>query len=162
MGEDDRCCMETEHTSKTCGYTVTLTTYGTWLQGDKRGFVKNGNVLKPSEGLEQANKRKSKREQFKLKRWQREVVREAILEEAERIGEQILALSVWSNHVHVVVKEGGRAVGKVVSRLKSAAYYALKKRGCEGRVWTRGYDKRFCFDEKSLRERIRYVEAHGE
>ena len=27
---------------KTLGYMITLTTYGTWLQGDKRGYVKNG------------------------------------------------------------------------------------------------------------------------
>jgi hypothetical protein len=28
--------------SKTVGYMVTWTTYGTWLQGEKKGFVKDG------------------------------------------------------------------------------------------------------------------------
>jgi len=60
----------------------------------------------------------------------------------------------------VVIGEGGNSVDKVVNRFKSAAYYALKENGVKKRVWTRGYDKRFCFDENSLAERIKYVEGH--
>ncbi len=30
--------------AKTLGYMVTLTTYGTWLQGNEKGFVKDGVV----------------------------------------------------------------------------------------------------------------------
>jgi len=139
---------------------VTWTTYGTWLQGDKRGFVKKGKILEASKGLEQANRERRSGDSVKLRKGQREVVRSAIVQEAERIGEKVFAMSVWSNHVHVVIERGGKPVDKVVSRLKSATYYALRERGGEGRVWTSGYDKRFCFDEKSLRERIEYVEGH--
>ena len=139
---------------------VTWTTYGTWLQGEKRGFVKDGKILGRNKGLEEANKRRRRGGGVKLKKADREVARRAMLAEAERIGEKILALSVWSNHVHAVIGEGGKPIGKVVSRLKSASYYALRERGINGRLWTRGYDKRFCFDEASLEERIRYVERH--
>jgi len=31
--------------SKLVGYMVTWTTYGSWLQGDKRGFVKDGKIF---------------------------------------------------------------------------------------------------------------------
>ena len=144
----------------TLGYMVTWTTYGTWLQGDERGWVKKGKILRASRGLEQANRERRSGDSVKLRKGQREVVRSAIVQEAERIGEKVLAMSVWSNHVHVVIEGGGKPVDKVVSRLKDAAYYALQERGVEGRVWTSGYDKRFCFDEKSLRERIEYVEGH--
>ena len=60
----------------------------------------------------------------------------------------------------VVIAEGGQRIERVVSRLKSAGYYALREGGFRGRVWTRGYDKRFCFDEESLRTRVDYVKGH--
>lgn len=145
---------------KTLGYMVTWTTYGSWLQGDARGYVKDGKILGENKGLEQANRKMLIGDRFKLKKEQREVARRAILLEAERIGEKILAISVCSNHIHVVIGKGGNSVDKVVNRFKSAAYYALRENGVEERVWTRGYDKRFCFDENSLAERIKYVERH--
>jgi len=140
---------------------VTWTTYGTWLQGDKRGFVKKGKILEASKGLEQANKERRSGNGVKLKKGQREVVRSAIVQEATRMGEKVLAVSVWSNHVHVVIEGGGKPVDKIVSRFKNAAYYALRERGVEGRVWTSGYDKRFCFSEKDLRARVDYLNKHG-
>jgi hypothetical protein len=46
----------------------------------------------------------------------------------------------------------------VVKCAKDAGRYALRV----GRpIWTAGYDTRFCFDEASLRNRIRYVERHN-
>ena len=119
---------------KSCGYMVTWTTYGTWLQGDKKGSVRRGKLLRESKELQQANERKRTGESVRLKKAECEVVRGAILKEAERIGEEIPALSMWSNHVHVVIGEGGKPIGKVVSRLKSAAYYALGERGIDGRM----------------------------
>ena len=139
---------------------VTFTTYGTWLQGDERGFVKDGRISEASEGLEQDNKKRQSSEEVTLKKKQREIVRSAILREAEKIRENVLAISVRSNHVHAVIEGGGKPVDMVVNRLKTAAYYALRERGFEGKVWTRGYDKRFCFDEEALRNRIKYVTFH--
>ena len=72
---------------KTLGYMVTWTTYGSWLQGDARGFVKDGKILGENKGLEQANRKMLIGDRFKLKKEQCEVARRAILLEAERIGE---------------------------------------------------------------------------
>ena len=41
---------------KMLGYMITWTTYGTWLQGDKRGYVKDGKIYKKNPQLEQKNK----------------------------------------------------------------------------------------------------------
>jgi len=71
---------------KIIGYMVTFTTYGTWLQGDKRGYVKDGKVL-------------------------------------------------CKNDV-------------------------LRAGGFNGRVWTKGFDKRFCFNRSDLTSRIKYVKNH--
>jgi len=146
---------------KTLGYMVTFTTYGTWLQGDKRGFVKNGKILEASEGLEQANKKMQSSEEVTLKKEQREIVRDAILQEAARIGENVLAIAVRSNHIHAVIEGGGKPIDMLVNRFKTAAYYALRNNGFEQKIWTRGYDKRFCFNEKDLKAKIAYVNRHG-
>lgn len=146
--------------AKVFGYMVTWTTYGSWLQGDKRGYVRKGRVLSGSEGLERANKSMRRCGTSKLGKAEREIITRAILAEGERIGERILAISVGSNHVHVVIAGGGKTISKVVSRLKCAAYYEAQKDGVGRRLWTRGYDKRLCLDEQSLAARIRYVERH--
>jgi len=144
--------------AKVYGYMVTWTTYGSWLQGDKRGYMRKGRVLSGSEELERANKRMRRGGTVNLGKTEREIVRRAILAEGKRIGEGILAISVASKHVHVVIAAGGKTISKVVSRLKCAAYYEAQKDGAGRRLWTQGYDKRLCLDEQSLVARIRYVE----
>jgi len=145
---------------KTVGYMVTWTTYGTWLEGEKKGYVKKGQVREGNEKLREKSKRNQKQVTVRLARRQRAVVSEAIPAGAARTGENILAIAVLSNHVHVVVRYNGRPIGRTVSRLKNAAYFALRKDGFASRVWTRGYDKRYCFDEESLRARVDYVKGH--
>jgi hypothetical protein len=145
---------------KVVGYMATWATYGSWLQGDERGYVRKGKVLGGSEGLERANKRMLKGTVVKLNKTERESIKKAILAEAERIGERLLAVSVQSSHVHVVIAAGGKPIGKVVSRLKCAGYYDGWRKGPGRRLWARGYDKRLCFEEESLVNRVRYVERH--
>lgn len=79
-----------------------------------------------------------------------------------KIAANILAISVGSEHVHVVIAAGGKTISKVVSRLKCAAYYEAQKDGAVRRLWTRGYDKLLCLDEESLVARIKYIERHKE
>jgi REP element-mobilizing transposase RayT len=145
---------------KTLGYMITWTTYGTWLQGDKRGWVKDGTVLEANKELEEANKDIQKYDVVILNGKQRQIIETAILEEARKINEKIPAISVRSNHVHVVIDGGTNPVDEVVSRFKNAGYFAVRKEGGGGRIWARGYDKRYCFDKESLQERIRYVKGH--
>jgi len=38
-------------TKKIIGYMITWTTYGSWLQGGKRGYVKNGKILPANDKL---------------------------------------------------------------------------------------------------------------
>ena len=142
------------------GYMLTWTIYGTWLQGDKRGYVKEGEVLGENRRLSEANQGRLKGRARRLDKRDKIVVRDAILSEAKRLGQEILAISVCSNHVHVVVNCIDEPLEVAVARYKKAGRVALRETGFEGRVWTRGYDKRFCFDEASLEDRIRYVQGH--
>lgn len=145
---------------KTLAYMVTWTTYGTWLQGDNRRYVKNGETLPPNKKLATANMRAITKAPVRLSFNQRQIAEEAIRQKAIYLGQKIYALAVCSNHVHLVAEYIPRPIGIVVQRYKSCAVRALRKIGIQGRIWTTGFDKRFCFNENILRQKIDYVNAH--
>ena len=145
---------------KMVGYMVTWTTYGTWLQGDKRGYVRDGKVLPSDTGLEEANRKLQKSGPVRLTPKQKRVVEEAVFKEAEQISQEILALAVCSNHVHLVTNSGKESIENTVSRYKNVSTSALKKTGLTKRIWTRGFDKRFCFSGEQLEQKIKYVRRH--
>jgi len=91
-----------------------------------------------------------------------EIVRQAILAEAGKLEQKILALAVCSDHVHLVAEPQGSEISSVVRRYKIEAYRVMHNNGFVGKVWTRGYDKRLCFDESSLAARIAYVQRHND
>jgi REP element-mobilizing transposase RayT len=139
---------------------VTWTTYGTWLQGDERGYVRKGKILGRNPGLEQRNKENQTGNTIKLTNKQQHIVRKAIMEEARKLGQKVHSITVCTNHVHMVVSYFSDGIEKSVKHYKNASLVALRKDGFVGRVWTRGYDKRYCFDEKSLKNRIEYINKH--
>jgi REP element-mobilizing transposase RayT len=98
--------------------------------------------------------------QVRLGKKEKEIVREAICRKAKLIDEKIFAISVWSNHIHIVSGYSGRPIEETVRIYKNTASAALKGNKFKGRIWTRGFDKRFCFDKNALAERIKYVEGH--
>jgi len=146
--------------AKTLGYMVTWTTYGTWLQGDERQYVKDGQILPANNALAAANIRALTKNPVRLSFNQRRIVEEAIKQKAIRFGQQIYALAVCTNHVHLVAKYIPRPIGVVVQRYKNCAVRALRKTGVQGRVWTNGFDKRYCFDRDTLQQKINYVNSH--
>ena len=146
---------------ETLGYMVTWTTYGTWLQGDRRGYVRNGKILPADRLLYERNVTKLSGGPVSLSLAQRRTVRTAIFTEAERLGQKIFALAIGSNHVHLLVEYIPKAIGRVVSHYKHAARLALADKGNTDRWWTKGYDKRYCFDKCSQRSRIAYVIGHS-
>ncbi len=146
--------------AKTIGYMVTWTIYGTWLQGEKKGYVKDGEVRGENIAIKKDCEKKLEHEPERLGRKDKEIVREAITEAAKRFKQKILAARVFSNHVHIVCEYVDVPIGVIVGYYKNAGRVALQKNGFKGRVWTNGYNTKFCFDEKSLKNRIEYVEGH--
>ena len=146
--------------AKTLGYMITFTTYGTWLQGDKRGFVKNGQTYAGNQSIADSNIQNLSKNPVKLSKKHRTIAAKAIFEKAGRLGQKILALAVCSNHVHIVAEYVPTPIGKVVSHYKNSAQDTLRKAGLSGRIWTKVFDKRYCFDEQALKSRIDYVNSH--
>jgi len=144
----------------TIGYMVTWTTYGTWLQGDERQYVKDGLVLPPNKAIAAANRQALKKGPVHLSIKGQRIVEQAIVQKAIQFSQQIYALAVCSNHVHLVAEYIPRPIGIVVQRYKSCAVRALRKIGIQGRVWTNGFDNRYCFDRAALQRKIDYVNSH--
>jgi hypothetical protein len=146
--------------SKMIGYMVTWTTYGSWLQGDHRGYVKRGKIMSGNERILQSNRKLQRSKTVRLNPSQRAIVRQTILDEAKKTGQMIEAIAVCEHHVHIVARPCQEPIGQVVSRYRNAAMFALSGRGQVARIWTRGFDKRFCFTEDDIGFRIEYVRKH--
>ncbi len=145
---------------RTVGIMVTMTTYGTWLRGDHRGWIEDGVLVPPDPILESNDARRTAHPAFRFDRDQQRSVGQMIGDAlVDRLDLVILALTVQTWHVHFVIGATRHDIGVVVKCAKDAVRYGLRP----GRpIWTDGYDKRFCFDEQSLVNRVRYVLRHDE
>ncbi len=143
------------------GYMVTWTTYGTWLQGDERGYVEDGKTFAQNDKLRSANQRQQKSPTVKLNPEQKQIVQNSIIEEAQRINHKIFAIAVCSNHVHIVAGVSEESIEQAVHRYKYSATSALRQIGTHGKIWSKGFDKRFCFADIELENKVRYVRSHN-
>lgn len=90
--------------SKPLAFHLTWTTYGTWLPGDPRGWVKRGQGLQPPSLLRQRDTElRMSEDACRLDALQRRLV-EAIVAEHCRIRDwRLYGVNCRSNHIHVVV-----------------------------------------------------------
>jgi hypothetical protein len=139
---------------------LTMTTYGTWLRGDKRGYVEHGITFPADPELESADRSRMKYSVYLFPR-------DRLFDVGTFIGESLVtrlelafyALHVGTWHTHIVIGLTSHHISEVAKCAKDAVRYGLRP----GRpIWTDGYDKRFCFDERTALTRIRYVERHNE
>jgi len=108
---------------------LTWTTYGSWLQGDERGYVRDGKILPGNKGLAQANTLSQVQGAVKLSKAQQQLVREAIVEEAALRGQRVYALSVKATHIHMVVENTRLPISNIVAYYKKAGRLAIKTTG---------------------------------
>ena len=146
--------------SKTIGYMLTWTTYGSWLPGDERGYVADGRTLPGDGKILERNRKRQKSPDVKLNTQEKVIVEQTILAEAKRIDHQLEALIVCSNHVHLLARPHAQSIEEIAGRYKSVTTRALWQQGRKGRVWTKGYDKRFCFTEQDIATKAKYIQNH--
>jgi hypothetical protein len=144
---------------RTLGTMITMTTYGTWLRGDQRGWVEDG-VTFPTDAIKEDRDRTRLKELPFLFESARvhdigKMMGHALI---DRMRLSIHAMTVESWHCHIVFGRTEEHVADIVKCAKDAVRYGLR---VDRPIWTAGYDKRFCFDELSLRTRIEYVERHN-
>jgi hypothetical protein len=145
--------------ARTLGIMFTMTTYGTWLRGDARGWIDDGKLMPPDPELKAADAARMNHSVYYLPMpWWYEIgafLGEGLIKELDQ---RIYALAIRSWHVHFVVGTTRVDVADIAKCAKDKVRYGLEE---QRPIWGDKYDKRFCYDERSLLNRIRYVERHN-
>ena len=155
---------------------LTWTTYGSWLPGDRRGFVSSvedgegpqfrHNIPQTPYDADSAGLQHSARQQMKqamvlLTKEQAQIVGAQFHETAEYRGWQLVAVAVMANHIHLIVGVPSDPDPESLLRdFKSYASRALNKTiddGTTQRWWTRSGSKRKLKDDEALIAGTNYV-----
>jgi REP element-mobilizing transposase RayT len=148
-------------------YLITWTTYGTWLHGDERGsFDHSGNYVPPDAARREAAAALLVEDPVYLTPEQRAVIDAVLVEACARLGWELHARNVRTNHVHAVVSAGA-AGNQVRSRLKGLASLRLSeqagllpvmdKDGAK-KWWTEKGNIVEIWDQRHLDAAVRYVD----
>ena len=139
-------------------YFLTWTTYGTWLPGDNRGWIKrNESGVQSSEpGLKKLAKQKMTEERVILSQEQRLIVDQQIRAHADHRAWNILALNVRTNHVHLVI-EAHASPEEVMRQMKMWCTQKLKQSTRQTKWWTKNGDCKLLFTEEAVENVVRYT-----
>jgi REP element-mobilizing transposase RayT len=156
---------------------LTWTTYGTWLPGDRRGFVTH--VRDPSgeqvihnqygtpndadmPRLEAYARSIMRQDPVRLTHEQARHVAEQLRETASYRGWSLLALAVMANHVHLVVEVPEEAPSdKLLGDFKAYATRRLNREFGGGKKrlwWTERGSTRLLTDAEAVTDTVQYVE----
>jgi REP element-mobilizing transposase RayT len=148
---------------------ITFNTLGTWLHGDLRGFRSrehrihsSGDYRNPPPAGEHSGllryQRATSRAPVHLPRALRPVIGASVMQSFKDDGFQVLAISVVSDHVHVVVElpDDVKEVKRIVGQAKRRSSRAIKEQ-IDGSVWSSGCDYTPKDDRESLAEAVLYV-----
>jgi REP element-mobilizing transposase RayT len=149
-------------------YHLIWTTYGTWLPGDKRGWIKTGEsgIQRPDSTREEFASALMEEAAVRLTTLQREIVEQTIADHCRVRTWPLHAVNARSNHIHVVVT-ARLAPDEVMDQFK--AWCSRKLSDDAGltdpvaykagrRHWfTEGGDKEVIESEEYLANAIRYV-----
>jgi REP element-mobilizing transposase RayT len=108
-------------------YFITWTVYGSRLQGDARGWRKNGVQRLPEPYLEAWHKQRLKHPVIKLSREMRPIVENEFHRLANHYDWKIWECAARSNHCHIAVTATGLAGDVVRDRFKANATRVLRE-----------------------------------
>jgi REP element-mobilizing transposase RayT len=101
-------------------YLLTWTTYGSWLPGDRRGWVaKPGEFRAPDARIRELAAKRMNQESVTLDRNARDLVEQTIKHHCIIRRWQLHAVNCRSNHVHVVVSAPERSPEDVMDQFKA-------------------------------------------
>jgi len=137
---------ETDDTTR-CWFHVILTTYGAWLPGDPRGFRTrhhrdhvDGDYKNPPppgvyESFAQKNRDALKHEVVSLNRLQRETVGTALKTRLDQLDASLIAISVSSQHIQLLVKLPPKTVRLQVGDAKKHSWFEMRETGWKTKLW---------------------------
>ena len=145
--------------SKPLAYLISWTTYGAWLPGDSRGWVKDDTpgVQAPDSVRWHDASERLKHPPVKLDVSQRSIVEQTIREHCEIRHWHLHAVNARTNHVHVVVT-AEREPENVMDQFKAWCSRRLNERAQNSqRWWTKHGSTKWINDEEYLNNAITYV-----
>ncbi len=156
------------------GLLITWTCYGTWLPGDRRGYVsdtlRRGESRIPKQNTPgtpyTADDKHTRKLASQRQKWptvhltdaQASVVAERLVDSAKERDWRIVRGAVMSNHVHVIIVEcpdDGPTVRRALKGPTQAGLSELADR--PRRWWTRGGSDRYLHTEDAIRNAVTYV-----
>ena len=157
----------------TTWYHIIINTHRSWLPGDERGF-RSRNHRKHSRGDYKNPPPPGEHRGLHDRIYDPEkpavcippdlyeAVARAVLAKAKSQGHRVLALSVDSHHVHLLVAlpSDRRTVKQIVGSWKQRASHAIRDR-LPGQVWSKSCDPIVIRDEAHHRRVFRYILAHA-
>ena len=69
---------------------------------------------------------------------------------------KLLAVSIESWHAHILFVHGADTPPVVAGRLKTRMRQDIGR----GRIWTKGFDKRYCYSNTDVATRMAYIQRH--
>jgi REP element-mobilizing transposase RayT len=155
---------------------LTWTTYGSWLPGDRRGFVSNVRGDGEREirhnipgtpydldmpALEQSARARLRGAPIRLVQDQSDLLLEQFQETAGVRGWQLLAVGIMANHCHIVTGvPGDPDPSEILGDFKSYGSRKLNRRWSKptsGTWWTESGSKRKLPNEQAVLAAVRYV-----
>jgi REP element-mobilizing transposase RayT len=147
--------------SEPLAYFITWTVYGTFLQGDSRGWRKRGKGHQPPQPrLEQWHADRLRHPIILLSREHRSVVQEEVQRHCTHRGWTLWRVNPRTNHVHMVVTASTHSGSAVRDQLKANCTRGLRERFREYQerpVWSVGGDWESINSESDLERAIFYA-----
>ena len=154
------------HTDIPLGYLISFRTYGTWLHGDQRGSTDRFHNafraphIAPNEKWQEHNHRRLQSQPLLLNAAQRRSVEDAIRETSDYRRWHLRAVSVRTNHVHVVISIGNGRPGLALNALKANATRQMREDGNwrkKHSPWSDKGSQKHLWNEQSLAQAVDYV-----
>ena len=151
---------------------LTLTTYGTWLYGDARGFrtrnhrehVEGDYKKPPPPGTYAVKEGRSKALMksapiYLVPSW-RAIVGRAIVKRLRELGAFVLCAAVAGTHCHVLFKAPRNAADADVDAAKRHTWFELRDAGWKTKLWAKGKHLESVDSKPHLKNTFRYIVRH--
>lgn len=135
---------------------VTTTSYGSWLPGDLRGFVRHGITLPGDPTLLQLSRQLMTSSTVYFSATESDRLFESLQAACGEFEYRLSDVAVESWHVHWILAHGDDRIEKVIGRLKTRMRQAIAR----GRIWTEGYCAEPLFDALAIEQARDYVARH--
>jgi hypothetical protein len=149
---------------------VTVSTYGTWLPGDPRGFRDHDHRVhssgdyrhRPPEG-EHVGLHRLAREavgaEVHLPPHLRKIVAEVIAEKLAACGVAVRIAAVAKTHAHILARVGNVDAKPIIGRAEQAASHRVRDE-LPGTIWSQGCGVVRVESETQYRRVVAYIERH--